>query len=214
MRLKTGVPPGPVRPRRLAGRRLGRRDRRHLLRPAIRLPRILRRRRRPELPGDPGRNALPGVDPGHRALATCCPSCRPPSRGPAPTFTYADPLERPRPYYRLVLTFDPALDYGSNSVAPALRRVQAGPAGRVLRLCRLLSERPGAVGNDRLDVGHRARPIRASASCSANCSWSCSAIRRCCGRRSAAAIGVSRLLGARKLRGASSPLSDRFVHHQ
>ncbi len=35
---------------------------------------------------------------------------------PALTFTYADPPERPRPYYRLVLTFDPAPDYGSGQV--------------------------------------------------------------------------------------------------
>ena len=44
---------------------------------------------------------------------------------PALTFTYIDPPERPRPYYRLVLTFDPANDYGSNSVCAGCRRASS-----------------------------------------------------------------------------------------
>lgn len=59
--------------------------------------------------------AFPGVDPGAvaRDLLPMMQAAKP---RPALTFTYADPPERPRPYYRLVLSFDPANDYGSNSV--------------------------------------------------------------------------------------------------
>ena len=62
-----------------------------------------------------GAAALPGVDPATvaRDLLPVMQDAKP---RPALTFTYADPPERPRPYYRLVLTFDPANDYGSNSV--------------------------------------------------------------------------------------------------
>jgi hypothetical protein len=60
-------------------------------------------------------SAFPGVDPGTvaRDLLPMMQAAKP---RPALTFTYHDPPERPRPYYRLVLTFDPANDYGSNSV--------------------------------------------------------------------------------------------------
>ena len=60
-------------------------------------------------------SAFPGVDPGTvaRDLLPMMQAAKP---RPALTFTYQDPPERPRPYYRLVLTFDPANDYGSNSV--------------------------------------------------------------------------------------------------
>ena len=37
---------------------------------------------------------------------------------PALTFTYDSPVERPRPDYRLVLVFDPALDLGFDPGAP------------------------------------------------------------------------------------------------
>jgi hypothetical protein len=62
-----------------------------------------------------GNAALPGFDPATvaRDLLPLMQAAKP---RPALTFTYADPPERPRPYYRLVLTFDPANDYGSNSV--------------------------------------------------------------------------------------------------
>lgn len=62
-----------------------------------------------------GNAALPGFDPATvaRDLLPLMQAGKP---RPALTFTYADPPERPRPYYRLVLTFDPANDYGSNSV--------------------------------------------------------------------------------------------------
>ena len=64
-------------------------------------------------------NAFPGVDPGlvARDLLPAMQAAKP---RPALTFTYDDPPERPRPYYRLVLIFDPANDYGSNSVCAGL----------------------------------------------------------------------------------------------
>jgi hypothetical protein len=63
--------------------------------------------------------AFPGVDPGivARDLLPMMQAAKP---RPALTFTYQDPPERPRPYYRLVLTFDPANDYGSNSVCAGI----------------------------------------------------------------------------------------------
>ena len=63
--------------------------------------------------------AFPGVDPGAvaRDLLPMMQAAKP---RPALTFTYQDPPERPRPYYRLVLTFDPANDYGSNSVCAGM----------------------------------------------------------------------------------------------
>ena len=48
---------------------------------------------------------------------------------PALTFTYADPPERPRPYYRLVLVFDAALDLGSNRVCEGTYRTRPGRPG-------------------------------------------------------------------------------------
>lgn len=64
-------------------------------------------------------SAFPGVDPGivARDLLPMMQAAKP---RPALTFTYQDPPERPRPYYRLVLTFDPANDYGSNSVCAGI----------------------------------------------------------------------------------------------
>jgi hypothetical protein len=64
-------------------------------------------------------NAFPGVDPGlvARDLLPAMQAAKP---RPALTFTYQDPPERPRPYYRLVLVFDPANDYGSNSVCAGI----------------------------------------------------------------------------------------------
>lgn len=60
-------------------------------------------------------NAFPGVDPNvvARDLLPAMQAAKP---RPALTFTYQDPPELPRPYYRLVLIFNPALDYGSNQV--------------------------------------------------------------------------------------------------
>ncbi len=67
-----------------------------------------------------GTPALPGYDPGDRCARIMLPLMQAAKPRPALTFTYADPPERPRPYYRLVLTFDPANDYGSNSVCAGI----------------------------------------------------------------------------------------------
>jgi hypothetical protein len=64
-------------------------------------------------------NAFPGGDPSI-AARDLLPAMQAAKPRPALTFTYADPPERPRPYYRLVLTFDPANDYGSNSVCAGI----------------------------------------------------------------------------------------------
>src|SRR5918995_1852388 len=63
--------------------------------------------------------AFPAVDPGTVAQ-DLLPMMQAAKPRPALTFTYQDPPERPRPYYRLVLTFDPANDYGSNSVCAGI----------------------------------------------------------------------------------------------
>jgi hypothetical protein len=62
-----------------------------------------------------GMPALPGVAPNDVANALL-PLMQAAKPRPALTFTYADPPERPHPYYRLVLTFDPANDYASSQV--------------------------------------------------------------------------------------------------
>ncbi|MBL6653207.1 MAG: hypothetical protein ISP49_16545 [Reyranella sp.] len=64
-------------------------------------------------------DAFPGIDPNIVAQ-NLLPIMQAAKPRPAMTFTYADPPERPRPYYRLVLVFDPALDYGSNSVCAGI----------------------------------------------------------------------------------------------
>jgi hypothetical protein len=51
---------------------------------------------------------------------------------PRLTFTYDVPAERPRPDYRLVLVFDAANDFGSNSVCLGEKpRFKAGTPGRM-----------------------------------------------------------------------------------
>src|SRR5260370_25845879 len=57
-------------------------------------------------------NPFPGVDPNTvaRDLLPVMQAAKP---RPALTFTYDAPVERPRPYYRLVLVFDSAPDLGS-----------------------------------------------------------------------------------------------------
>ena len=74
-------------------------------------------------------NAFPGLDPNMvaRDLLPVMQAAKP---RPALTFTYDPPPEQPHPYYRLVLIFDPALDYGSNQVCagvpPRLRQGRPG----------------------------------------------------------------------------------------
>lgn len=60
-------------------------------------------------------NPLPGFDPNivARDLLPVMQAAKP---RPALTFTYETPVERPRPYYRLVLVFDAANDLNSNNV--------------------------------------------------------------------------------------------------
>ncbi len=73
--------------------------------------------------------AFAGTDPGlvARDLLPAMQAAKP---RPALTFTYDAPAERPRPYYRLVLTFNPAPDYGSNAVcAGAPPRFKPGTPG-------------------------------------------------------------------------------------
>ncbi len=60
-------------------------------------------------------NPFPGSDP-RQVAADLLPMMQAAKPRPALTFTYAEPAERPRPWYRLVLTFNPAPDYGSVQV--------------------------------------------------------------------------------------------------
>jgi len=64
-------------------------------------------------------NPFPGVARAAVAQALL-PAMQAAKPQPALTFTYADPPEQPHPYYRLVLTFNPAPDYGSNSVCAGI----------------------------------------------------------------------------------------------
>jgi hypothetical protein len=99
-------------------------------------------------------NPLPGFDPNTvaRDLLPIMQAAKP---RPALTFTYAAPVEQPRPYYRLILVFDAANDLNSNNVCNGVTRFKQ-PA------------RPGTFSLYAV-----------------NCSWSCSVIRRCCDRSSA-----------------------------
>ena len=74
--------------------------------------------------------AIPGVDPTivARDLLPVMQAAKP---RPALTFTYDAPLERPRPYYRLVLVFDAANNLNSSSVCNGEARFQQGRPGVV-----------------------------------------------------------------------------------
>ena len=50
---------------------------------------------------------------------------------PPLTFTYEQPVEQPRPDYRLVLIFDPAKDLGSGPVCNGVMRLKPGTPGLV-----------------------------------------------------------------------------------
>ena len=111
------------------------------------------------------------------------------------TFTYDNPAEMPRPYYRLVLVFDPANDLGADAVCNGVTpRFKPGTPGVFKRLCRLLPQRHDDVADDGLDAGDRPGRSAHRASCSANCSWSCSAIRWRCARRTASTAARSQAL--------------------
>ena len=79
---------------------------------------------RSSLPAIPSPASIPTP-----SRAICCRPCKPPSRGrrsPSPTTA---PVERPRPDYRLVLVFDPALDLGSDPVCRGVTRFKPGQPG-------------------------------------------------------------------------------------
>jgi hypothetical protein len=73
-------------------------------------------------------NPFPSMDP-HQVAQALLPTMQAAKPRPALTFTYEDPPERPRPYYRLVLIFDPALDLGSNQVCNGATRLRPGQPG-------------------------------------------------------------------------------------
>ena len=73
-------------------------------------------------------NPFPGTDPNvvARDLLPVMQAAKP---RPALTFTYDAPVERPRPYYRLVLVFNSAPDLGSSAVCNGTTRTTAGRPG-------------------------------------------------------------------------------------
>ena len=76
-----------------------------------------------------GGNAFPGTDPGAvaRVLLPVLQAAKPP--GPALTFTYDPPIERPRPNHHLVLIFNPANDLTSNGVCRGEVRFRPARSG-------------------------------------------------------------------------------------
>ena len=73
-------------------------------------------------------NPFPGVDP-NTVARDLLPAMQAAKPRPALTFTYDAPVERPRPDYRLVLVFDPALDLGSDPVCRGVTRFKPGRPG-------------------------------------------------------------------------------------
>jgi len=73
-------------------------------------------------------NPFPSMDPNTvaRDLLPVMQAAKP---RPALTFTYDAPVERPRPYYRLVLVFNSAPDLGSYAVCNGTTRTTAGRPG-------------------------------------------------------------------------------------
>src|SRR5262249_2723264 len=73
-------------------------------------------------------NPFPGTDP-RAGAATFLAAMQVAKPRPALTFTYDAPIERPRPYYRLVLVADPANDLRSNAVCEGVMRFKPGRPG-------------------------------------------------------------------------------------
>ena len=73
-------------------------------------------------------NPFPGTDPNTvaRDLLPVMQAAKP---RPALTFTYDAPVERPRPWYRLVLVFDSAPDLGSYAVCNGQTRTRPNQPG-------------------------------------------------------------------------------------
>jgi len=72
--------------------------------------------------------AFPGVEPATvaRDLLPVMQAAKP---RPALSFTYDAPVERPRPDYRLVLVFNPALDLNADTVCRGETRFRPGSSG-------------------------------------------------------------------------------------
>ena len=107
-------------------------------------------------------NPFPNMDPNTvaRDLLPVMQAAKP---RPALTFTYEAAPERPHPWYRLVLVFNSAPDLGSYCGVQWRDANGTAPARPLLCLCRLLSKRPGDVGNHR--VGSGDRPGRSAGQC-------------------------------------------------
>jgi hypothetical protein len=73
-------------------------------------------------------NPFPGTDP-HTVARDLLPVMQAAKPRPALTFTYDAPVERPRPYYRLVLVFDSAPDLGSYAVCNGETRTRPNRPG-------------------------------------------------------------------------------------
>ncbi len=75
-------------------------------------------------------NPFPGMEQGDvaRRLLPVMQANKP---RPRLTFTYDKPVEDPRPYYRVVLIFDPANDFGAARACNDPPRLKPGTPGRV-----------------------------------------------------------------------------------
>ena len=123
-------------------------------------------------------NPFPGIDPAivARDLLPAMQAAKP---RPALTFTYDRPSPPPRPDYRLVLVFDPALNLNSDPVCagdpPALPSRARRAASTSMRS---IAGTTGRCRRPRRGPTPPARPIRASNACSASCSrWSSASSR-------------------------------------
>ena len=122
-------------------------------------------------------NPFPGIDPAivARDLLPAMQRAKP---RPALTFTYDKPSPAPRPDYRLVLVFDPALNLNSDPVCAGepMRFRPGTPA--VSMSMRSTAGTTGRCRRPRRGPTPPARPIRASSACSASCSrWSSASSR-------------------------------------
>ena len=176
--------------------------------PAVRLPRILRRGRRAELPGHPGRQRLPrrrsrhrgarpaAHDAGSQAAAGADLHLPGSAREAAPLLP-AGPDLRPRQRLRLEL----GLRRPSAALQAGTVRASSTSSPSIAGTTRCCPRRPPGR--------RRPRPTtRASPSCSASCSRWSGAIRPRCVRRSAAGTGADRpLSSSRSSSGPRSPLS-------
>src|SRR5262245_32762316 len=73
-------------------------------------------------------NPFPAMDP-NQVARDLLPTMQAAKPRPALTFTYEPAPERPTPYYRLVLVFNPTPDLGSNSVCAGTTRVRPPQPG-------------------------------------------------------------------------------------